>query len=287
MASLPFKVLRQVSNRHFTKSISCVTRCYSKTLPCKKTTTNTNNAVPHPPEIKIDPTKGSSILHQKAARAAQLHAELNALLDAQAQRRAEEMNRGFGSGFIDFMRSSKSEMINIFAAFACVVLAWQVAGFRKGAQRLIDEAVEKDAVMEELKDILRVLSSEDFCRKASIEYYSRLKEGKEQRSDTSKRGRLFGLMAKSEKDASEMDDDDELLHSIFRKNLQNLIGNSALSDSELEEKKIFDLKSPTPDSRMDPNGNLSHGDLEQMFVEAQQDQGDNKNTIAKSRTGFI
>merc|ERR1740139_753768 len=99
------------------------------------------------------------------------------------------MNRGFGSGFIDFMRASKSEMINIFAAFACVVLAWQVAGFRKGAQRLIDEAGEKDALMEELKDILKVLSSEDFCRKASMEYYGRLKEGREQRSDTSKGGR--------------------------------------------------------------------------------------------------
>ena len=55
------------------------------------------------------------------------------------------MNRGFGAGFIDFLRTSKSEVINIVAAFACVVLAWQIVGFRKGAQRLLDECAEKNS----------------------------------------------------------------------------------------------------------------------------------------------
>jgi len=108
MTSMSLRLFRQVSrNGHHMKSRSFVTRRYTTTRLCNNPAPTKNNTLPPPPQIKIDPSK--SALHQKAAKAAQLHAELNALLDAQAQRRADEMNRSFGSGFIDFIRASKSE----------------------------------------------------------------------------------------------------------------------------------------------------------------------------------
>jgi len=143
--------------------------------------------------------------------------------------------------------------------------------------------------MDELKDVLRVLSSDDFCRKASKEYYERMKVGKEQENNSNKSGRLFGLMAKSRKDSNESNDEEELLRIIFQNNLQSVIGNSALSDSEMEERKIFDLQTNNRNVNklVDSNGNSSISDLEQILVEAQRDQGDTKSTVVKSRTGFI
>lgn len=282
MASMSLRLFRQVScNIHHAKYRSFPTRRYTTTRQRKNPEPSKNNTLLPPPGIEIDPSKG--VLHQKAARAAQLHAELNALLDAQAQRRADEMNRAFGSGFIDFLRTSKSEVINILAAFACVVLAWQVAGFQKRAKNMSNDAAEKDALIAQLKALLKVLSSEEFCTKTLEQYFDKVKEGEAQKSDTSKSTILFGFKVKNASDPKEKQDDKELLRIILLRELHNVIGNVALSDLELQEKKINDLQTDMKEMVSDS----SLGDLERALGEVQVYQGDTNNTVATSRTGFI
>ena len=80
--------------------------------PSVTTSTNTttnNNA----PKTVVDERQ------QAIEKAEQLHKELNDLLKAQETRRQEENNRPFGSGLVQFFKSSKSEMFNIFFAFVC------------------------------------------------------------------------------------------------------------------------------------------------------------------------
>ena len=56
---------------------------------------------------------------QAIEKAEQLHKELNELIKAQKDRQKEEAQRSFGSSVIQFFKSSKSEVFNIFFAFVC------------------------------------------------------------------------------------------------------------------------------------------------------------------------
>jgi hypothetical protein len=260
-----------------------------------KSTNNNKPPVNQPPEIKIDPTKGNTVLHQKAARAAEVHAELNALLDKQAKRRAEEMNRPFGSGFVDFVKKSKSEMINIFAAFTCVLLAYQISNIRKGARKLLDEAGEQEVRMEELKKILRLLSNEEFSNKVATAYEERLKKSKLVEMEENGKKWLFASSKKKvvENEGTESEND-KLFKDVLQNELRKTIGDSALSEFEVEEKKLHILQEEMGmiDTKKEvaTSNNVatesSLGGLEQLLAEAQDDSADSDRKVVK-RKGFI
>jgi hypothetical protein len=89
----------------------------------------TTNTTGNPPSVTTSPNNTTNnnapktvVLderQQAIEKAEQLHKELNDLLKAQETRRQEENNRPFGSGLVQFFKSSKSEMFNIFFAFVC------------------------------------------------------------------------------------------------------------------------------------------------------------------------
>ena len=81
--------------------------------PSVTTSTNTTTNNNAPKTVVVDERQ------QAIEKAEQLHKELNDLLKAQETRRQEENNRPFGSGLVQFFKSSKSEMFNIFFAFVC------------------------------------------------------------------------------------------------------------------------------------------------------------------------
>ena len=66
------------------------------------------------------------------------------MIEAQKAVQAEEMHRPFGSDFLSFLRASKPEIVNIFFAFVCVLLAYQIHGMRAGIKKLLAEGEEKD-----------------------------------------------------------------------------------------------------------------------------------------------
>ncbi len=245
-----------------------------------------------PPEIKIDPTQGNTILHQKAARAAELHAELNTLLDKQAKRRAEEMNRPFGAGFIDFVKKSKSEIINIFAAFTCVLLAWQISNIRKGARKLLDEAGEKELRMEKLKQILRVISNDSFTERVVNAYEAQLEKSKVLELEKKGKGWLgLGIRNKmDERISQEKENENLLLKDIIQTELSKTIGDLALTDYEIEEKKLESLQKAMGIGKTDANETSgareeSLGGLENILAEVQTDS--NANAKSVKRKGFI
>jgi len=268
-----------------------------------------------PPKMNFDHRKGTTILHEKAARAAELNAELNALLETQAKRRADEANRPFGSSFLDFVKTSKSQLINIFASFTCVMLAWQIVQIRKGARKLLDSAEEKNELMREYKDVLRVLSSDEFqgrvCRLHEREMKRRKRKISGEDGDETKAS-WFGRRSASTIDSETLSK--EVLSDILKSELSKVIGDSALTDSELEDKKLAELQREmgivkkakeerakrmvsfadsgnTSGSDSSSNANISgskkdqsFGGLEQVLIEVQKD-GDA--TVVKRSKGFI
>lgn len=256
----------------------------------------TNPAPPkNPPDIKFDTNlQSNSVLHQKAARAAELHAELNALLDAQAKRRADEANRPIGAGFLDFVKKSKSEIINIFAAFTCVLLSWQIVSIRKGARKLIDNAEEQNRKMEEMKMVLRMLSSDNFLTEIANKFELET-ERNNVKIDDDKGSKNRWLRMVGVKKVNSQTSSNDVLKTILKAELEKVIGDKALTTSELEDKRLADLQKEMgivmeEKSRKRTNAvnqvDNSLGELQSIFAEVQKENGSER-TVVKRSKGFI
>ena len=245
-----------------------------------------------PPPIKLDPTK--SQLHEKAAKAAQLHAELNALMDQQAKRRAEELARPFGSGFIDFIKRSKSEMINIVAAFCCVLLAYQIASMRRGARKLLDKAEEREGIVSSLRAVLGVMVGDAFIDNLAAKCADAVAKESAAGNAPSSGGWL--------KRGGAMTTDEERIKAIIipiiERELTAYVGDEYLSDREKEEKNMQELQrmigvptkvsaeisvkedASTTKSGNEADGKKAQGQLggiEELIVEIQKGDADQDN----------
>ena len=250
-----------------------------------------------PPPIKLDPSK--SHLHEKAAKAAQLHAELNALMDQQAKRRAEELARPFGSGFMDFIKRSKSEMINIVAAFCCVLLAYQIASMRRGARRLLEKAEEREGIVSSLRAALGVMVGDAFIDNLATKCADAV--AKENAAGTSKASSSGGWLKRGGASTATTTDEERIkaiIMPIIERELASYVGDQYLSDKEKEEKNMQELQrmigvpteasaaisvkgdANTTKSGNEPDDKKAQGQLggiEELIVEIQKGDADQDN----------
>ena len=192
-----------------------------------------------PPQIKLDPSKNQ--LHEKAAKAAQLHAELNELMNQQAQRRAEELARPFGSGFVDFIKRSKSEMINIVAAFCCVLLAYQIASMRRGARKLLDKAEEREGTVSSLRAALGAMVGDDFIDNLA----AKCADAVAKENATSSASSSGGWLKRGGASTSRSTDEERIkaiIRPVIERALASSVGDQYLSDKEKEEKNMQELQ---------------------------------------------
>ena len=191
-----------------------------------------------PPQIKLDPSKNQ--LHEKAAKAAQLHAELNELMNQQAQRRAEELARPFGSGFVDFIKRSKSEMINIVAAFCCVLLAYQIASMRRGARKLLDKAEEREGTVSSLRAALGAMVGDDFIDNLA----AKCADAVAKENATSNASSSGGWVKRGASTSRSTDEEriKAIIRPVIERALASSVGDQYLSDKEKEEKNMQELQ---------------------------------------------
>ena len=76
-----------------------------------------------------------------------------------AQKAAQKAlsEKPYSSSLKDFLRASKPQLINIFFAFVCVLLAFQIHGLRGGYKKLSTEMEERDEEVERLRLLLRTI----------------------------------------------------------------------------------------------------------------------------------
>ena len=77
------------------------------------------------------------------------------MIAAQKAHQIAEMKRPFGSNFISFINKSKPQIVNIFFAFVCVILAYQIHGMRAGIRKLQTMNDEKDDTIDTLRKYSR------------------------------------------------------------------------------------------------------------------------------------
>jgi hypothetical protein len=175
------------------------------------------------------------------------------MIAAQKTRQLEELARPFGSNFVAFVKASKPQIVNIFFAFVCVLLAYQIHSMRAGIRKLQAAQEEKASEVDQLRNILANLSEGTIGSRESgandDSFAARLakKCADAVRSifqDSERRAGYSWILGKklASGDALEVDKLVDQLQSAILSELQAAVGDAAFTPGELKERRVAALK---------------------------------------------
>jgi len=184
-------------------------------------------------------------------KAEQLHKELNEMIKAQKDRQKEEAQRPFGSGLVQFFKASKPEMFNIFFAFVCVLLAYQIHKMRAGIKKLLADQEEKKAEIDRLRGLLAILSKEEttsdnvshniFTMTLAEKCADVVRKMFEESEKKAGYGWILGRKLASG-DSLETENLVEEIQTVVSTEIQSVIGDAAYTPEELKERRVAALK---------------------------------------------
>lgn len=175
------------------------------------------------------------------------------MIAAQKARQAEELQRPVGSNFIAFLKSSKPEIVNIFFAFVCVLLAYQIHAMRAGIRKLQADASEKDKEIHRLRNILADLSDcggKDGTDATGTTSFSTKLAGKCAEviknifCESEKRAGYSWILGKklASGDALEVENLVDQLQPVIISEIQSTVGNAAFTPEQIKERRVAALK---------------------------------------------
>ena len=161
--------------------------------------------------------------------------------------------------FVNIFKSSKPQIINIFFAFVCALLAYQIRGLRQGYKRLLDDIEVKereiDMLRKKLREVCEVVESENVdqgeesqvidkqtllwtvsekCTRAISDIFSQ--------SDRSP-GYSWILARKlASGDVTETTRLTDAIKQIIKGEMQNAVGDVLWSKDELKQRRVMDLE---------------------------------------------
>jgi len=215
---------------------------------------------------------------EKIEQAEMFHTELKKMIATEKARpKVEEVQASFGSGFIAFLKASKPELVNIFFAFVCVLLAYQIHGMRAGIRKLLAAQEEKDAEIDRLRGILVNLSKGDagsseaeanedaFSMKLARKCAGIVRNIFE---ESEKRVGYSWILGKklASGDAMELEKLVDEMHPVVLTDIQSAVGDAAFTPEELKERRVASLKEPTQ-SKMSTENDAQIGDLMEILKE--------------------
>jgi len=217
-------------------------------------TSSKSNAPPPPARPTAATARPKDEQKEAIEKAEKLHGELKEMLAAQKARQIEELQQPFGSSFLNFLKSSKPEMVNIFFAFVCVLLAYQIHGMRAGIRKLLAEQEEKDEEIDQLRGLLANLTEDDtastdvesndnnsfamkLAQKCAEVVGTRFEESE-------KKAGYSWILGKrlASGDVMEMDKLVDKLYPIILNDIQSAVGDAAFTPEELKERRVAALK---------------------------------------------
>ena len=172
------------------------------------------------------PTRSNiSFQQEKIERAAQLHHELEDLLQTHIKRVQEEQARPVYQGFFNFVKKNKSEMMIIAAGFVCTLLAYQIVGLRRYNQRLEKTVKENELELLQKRELLQSLTKSEFVQPIAEQINHEI-----QSNISSSNGRaLLSLGRRKETDYS------EVMATTIQQALEKRIGDAGLSTDQKKE----------------------------------------------------
>jgi hypothetical protein len=188
-------------------------------------------------------TKKSKLTLEEEARAEKLFADLNEMMLKRQKRMEEEQSKSWFDSIHSFWKSSKHQLINVAAAFGCVIMAIQVTDARIIARKSAAYVKEKEEEVTDLKKNLGYICSEDFAKDTATKYAESL-SSMQQHSNTAynDNGRRRSWLALLTWDAADDDKthlsntvvvDTHTLASIIRQEIKDVLGDKhPLTDAE-------------------------------------------------------
>lgn len=176
------------------------------------------------------------------------------MVEAQKARTAEEAQRPYGSNIIAFVKASKPEIVNIFFAFICVLLAYQIHGMRAGIRKLMAAQEEKDAEIGRLRGILANLSEDGIgASEEEDSNYNSFSARLAQKcaevvrnvfEQSEKRVGYSWILGKklASGDALEVEKLVDELQPVILSDMQSFVGDAAYTPEELKERRVAALK---------------------------------------------
>jgi hypothetical protein len=175
------------------------------------------------------------------------------------------------SSFVQFLKSSKPQIFNIFFAFVCVLLAHQIHGLRQGYKKLLGEMEEKNEEIELLRGKLRevcdvtnsidgegdeqpepksfAMSVSERCTQAVGEIFAQ----------SDKRPGYTWILARklASGDVMESSQVADAIRRIITDEMRSAVGDVVWTEEELKQRKVAELKADLHDIRL----NASSGEL--------------------------
>ena len=162
-----------------------------------------------------------------------------------------------GQGFLQFLKASKPEIVNIFFAFICVLLAYQIHGMRAGIRKLLAQQEEKDGEIDRLRGLLAIMSErkavvgggEDEDDTIDNSFSARLAQKcagivRQIFEESEKRVGYSWILGKklASGDALELEKLTDELQLIVLSEIQAIVGESAYTPEEIKERRVAALQ---------------------------------------------
>ena len=191
------------------------------------------------------PPERRDIRQDKAERAAQLHSELESLLQNQKKRIQEEKEQPFGSSAARFLRKNRSEMINVAASFVCVLLAFQLATLRRATKQLQQQVQDKENEIQEKQTLLQSLTEPSFVQTLSEKCTKALQSFNESAPTSSNNNNGGGLLfwsRQKETAAAASRVETAAVVQVLQQELERRIGDAGLTDEQKKQRRVQQLK---------------------------------------------
>jgi hypothetical protein len=153
--------------------------------------------------------------------------ELEVIMDQQ-QKRQQQNNVGMLQAMTGFLSRHKQELLNMFATFMCVILAYQIVGMRKGRDTVESRLESTRRAVEEKEGLLRALQEDDFVHKVASRVTDELD------NTVSKSTSWWGQRSQ--------DDPAAVIARVLRQELQARIGDAGLSEETKKEMRMKELQ---------------------------------------------
>lgn len=184
------------------------------------------------------------------------------MMAVQKARKIEEMQRPLGATIASFWKRSKPEIVNIFFAFVCVLLAYQIHGMRAGIRKLLAQREERDAEIDSLRGILAGLSSSEGNATADAggeadggddgDDGSSFSAGLARNcamvvrrifEDSERKAGYSWILGKrlASGDALEMEKLEDELRPVILSGIRSVVGDAAYTPEELKERRVAEL----------------------------------------------
>lgn len=200
-------------------------------------------------------TTTTKLTLEEEARAEKMFAELKDLMIKRQQRIEAEQSKSWFDSMQVFWNSSKNQLINVAAAFACVLMAIQVTDAKISERKSLAYAKETEDDMNKLKHSLHYICSENFANGIATNYSETAISVQQNHDltidDDKSNGRqsswlLYLLNSRrTRNDPPQYDTvvDTHTLASIIRQHIKSVLGeNYPLTDAERVEIEVQQLQ---------------------------------------------